>query len=556
MSASIVLPDLRFGWPDGTALFDNLNLVVGPGRTGLIGANGCGKSTLLKLIAGELRPERGSVTRTGRMAYLPQDIALDADLRVDEVLGIAGIRAALRAIEAGVVTGANLAVVGDRWDAEERARSMLDQLGLSGIGLDRTVGQVSGGEAVLLALAARLLHRPDVLLLDEPTNNLDLHARAALYQAVLGFAGTVVIVSHDRELLDLVDQVAELRDGAVRSYGGNLTAYERAVAAEQEAAGRMVRAAAADVRRQRRDLVETRVKIDRRRRYGRKMETTGMPKAAINHLKKAAQVSAGKLRETHIDRLDRARERLAEAEQAVRDEQEIRIDLPGTAIPAGRTALSLRDVRLRTGLRVSLEVRGPERIALVGGNGAGKTTLLHTIAGITPISAGDMPGGGDPRPGGDLPGDGDLPGGGDLRRPVPLRYLPQRLDLLDDAASVAANVARFAPAASPHEIRARLARFLFRGDRVDALAGTLSGGERFRAVLAALLLAEPPPQLLLLDEPTNSLDLASVRRLVEALAAYRGALIVASHDLPFLRAVGTTRWLRIGPEGLATIDPL
>jgi ATPase subunit of ABC transporter with duplicated ATPase domains len=141
---------------------------------------------------------------------------------------------------------------------------------------------------------------------------------------------------------------------------------------------------------------------------------------------------------------------------------------------------------------------------------------------------------------------GALPvGSGELRAAVPLRYLPQRLDLLDGAASIAANVARFAPDATDNEIRARLARFLFRGDRADQPVSTLSGGERFRATLAALLLASPAPQLLLLDEPTNSLDLASARQLTEALSAYRGALVVASHDLPFLRGIGITRWLRL-----------
>jgi len=123
--------------------------------------------------------------------------------------------------------------------------------------------------------------------------------------------------------------------------------------------------------------------------------------------------------------------------------------------------------------------------------------------------------------------------------------------------TVVDNVRQAAPAASVNEVRASLARFLFRGERADRKAGTLSGGERFRAVLAALLLAQPAPQLLLLDEPTNSLDLASVRQLSQALAGYRGALLVASHDLPFLRSAGITRWLRLDPAtGLTVIDAL
>ncbi len=115
--------------------------------------------------------------------------------------------------------------------------------------------------------------------------------------------------------------------------------------------------------------------------------------------------------------------------------------------------------------------------------------------------------------------------------------------MLDDELSVVENVARFAPDATDNRIRARLAHFLFRGARADRPAGTLSGGERFRAALAALLLAEPAPQLLMLDEPTNNLDMASVRRLTAALDAYEGALIVAGHDVPFLESIGITRWL-------------
>lgn len=128
------------------------------------------------------------------------------------------------------------------------------------------------------------------------------------------------------------------------------------------------------------------------------------------------------------------------------------------------------------------------------------------------------------------------------------RFLPQRLDVLDESRSVVENVARFAPQATNNVIRARLAHFLFRGARADRPAGTLSGGERFRAALAALLLAEPAPQLLMLDEPTNNLDLASVRQLTNALESYRGALVVASHDVPFLESIGITRWLMLDGE--------
>jgi ATPase subunit of ABC transporter with duplicated ATPase domains len=522
LPVSLTCTALSFAWPDGTPVFDGLDVAFGPGRTGLVGVNGSGKSTLLKLLAGELTPSGGTVRVTGETGHLPQNVTLDTALRVDEALGIAERRAALHAIEAGEAAVEHFETLGDDWDVEERALATLGELGLGHVGLDRTVGELSGGESVLLRLAALLLRRPDVLLLDEPTNNLDLYARRRLYDAVSAWTGVLVVVSHDRELHDRVDRIADLRGGEITFYGGNFAAYEEQLAAEQEAAERMVRAAGADVRRQRRELLDAQVKLARRKRYGQKMwDSKREPKIVMGARKRAAQESAGKHRILHEERLAEARERLEEAVEAVRDDDEIRVDLPHTAVPPGRTVLTLREVRLAYGAGAAgnLDVRGPERIALVGRNGAGKTTLLRTIAGqLAPVA-------------------------GEAHAHVPLRFLPQRLDVLDGDLTVAENVARFAPDATGNRIRARLARFLFRGARADQRADTLSGGERFRAALAALMLAEPAPQLLMLDEPTNNLDMASVRQLTTALESYEGALIVARHDLPFLQSAGITRWL-------------
>jgi len=564
MTAAIVCSDLSFGWPDGTPVLSGLTASFGPGRTGLIGVNGSGKSTLLRLIAGELRPGSGQVRADGDVGYLPQAITLGTHRTVSDLLGITAARAALHAIEAGQAGEEVFAAIGDDWDVEERARAWLDRLGLD-VALDDRVEQLSGGETVLAALAALFLRRPGILLLDEPTNNLDLDRRERLYDAVVSWTGVMVIVSHDRELLGLVDQIADLSAGSIRMYGGNLPAYEELLAAEQAAADRAVSTAEADVRRERRDLAEAQTKQARRDRQGRKLAESGsMPRIMAQARKRHAQETAGRSRELHAERLQAARDRLAEAEQAVRDDAEIRVELPATAVPAGRTVLTVAGLdgarwhpaagsrspapspaaglrgsassptagpRGPVGMLSELIVRGPERIALTGPNGSGKTTLLRGIAGLADLD------------------------GVTVRRGTVVGYLPQRLDILDDSLTVVDNVRAAAPSASVNEVRASLARFLFRGDRADRVAGTLSGGERFRAVLAALLLAQPAPQLLLLDEPTNNLDLASVRQLSQALEGYRGALIVASHDVPFLRSAGITRWLRLDRDaGLTTID--
>ena len=568
MTAAIVCSDLSFSWPDGASVLSGLTVSFGPGRTGLIGVNGSGKSTLLKLIAGELRPGSGTVKTHGEVGYLPQVITLGTHQSVSGLLGITAARDALHAIEAGETGEDVFAAIGDDWDVEERARAWLDRLGLENLALDDRVERLSGGETIGVALAALFLRRPDILLLDEPTNNLDLDARKRLYDAVASWTGVMVIVSHDRELLALMDQIADLSGGEIRMYGGNLDAYEELLAAEQAAAERAVSSAAADVRREQRDLVEAQVKQARRDRMGRKVAASGgLPRIVAYARKRAAQETAGRSRGLHAGRLEAARGRLEEAEQAVRDDAEIRVDLPGTAVPAGRTVLTVdrpgrnalapgvpgaryapdapgarlrpprprhprRQMRPAGAALAELIVRGPERIALTGPNGAGKTTLLRAIAGLAT------------RP------------GVTVRLGAVTGYLPQRLDILDDSLSVVDNVRAAAPAASVNEVRASLARFLFRGDRADRPASTLSGGERFRAVLAALLLAQPAPQLLLLDEPTNNLDMASVRQLSQALEGYRGALLVASHDVPFLRSAGITRWLRLDREaGLAEIGP-
>ncbi|TNY35329.1 ABC-F family ATP-binding cassette domain-containing protein [Thermomonospora catenispora] len=545
MTHAVVFSGVTFAWPDGTPVLTDLDGAFGACRTGLVGLNGSGKTTLLRLIAGELRPQSGTITVSGTVGHLPQHLPLGTARTVSDLLGVTEIRAALHAIERGEATEENFAVVGDDWDVEERARAELDRLGLGGVDLDRTVATLSGGEAMMVGLAALFLRRPDVLLLDEPTNNLDLDARRRLQEAIGSWPGVLIVVSHDRALLEGVDEIADLYDGRLRTFGGNFSAYRKALAVEQEAAERAVRAAESEVRRQRRDLMEARLKLARRARHGRMQAERGSePKIVLGARRRAAQESAGKYRLLHEERLRRARERLAEAEEAVRDDEEIRIELPRTRVPAGRTVLVVTGLTPPGGaadpapsggggqeepadrarpLR-ELIVRGPERIALTGPNGSGKTTLLRAVTGERPLP------------------------GVEVRVGVEgVRHLPQRLDVLDDSRSLVDNVRAFAPDASPNEVRAGLARFLFRGERADRLAGGLSGGERFRAVLAALLLADPAPQLLLLDEPTNNLDLASVRQLVQALEAYQGALLVVSHDLPFLEELGITRWLRMDP---------
>ena len=518
---SLVCSHLSFSWPSGQVVLDDLSASFPAGRTGLVGRNGVGKSTLLRILAGELIPTSGSFSGPETVGYLPQQLVLDRSRTVAEVLGIEQIIAALGRIDAGAGEASDFELVGDRWDIEERSTAALSDFGLSDVRFDRTIGTLSGGQVILLALASLFLARPEVLILDEPTNNLDRHARGLLYDAVQRWRGPVVMVSHDRELLELVDHIGELRDGAIRFFGGTFSDYTTDLEVEQQAAARAVRSAQGDLQRQQRELAEARIKLDRRQRFARS-QAENVPKIVAGAKKRAAEVSAGKLRGGHQADVAEARQHLEAAEERLRDDDLIRVDLTATRVPRARDIVVISDLVLRNGVPVELHVRGPERIGLVGPNGSGKTTLIDTITGAVPPRAGSV----------------------DVR--VPFRLLPQRLQLLSDDETVLAGLSRHAPTADTNTLRAQLARFLLSADTVARPVGTLSGGERFRATLAALLLAEPAPQLLILDEPTNNLDLDSVRQLTAALAGFEGAMIVASHDERLLADLALDRRLDLG----------
>ena len=536
--ARIVCSNLSFTWPDDTPVFRDLSFTVPGGRTGLVAPNGTGKSTLLRLIAGDLRPGGGSVTVAGLLGYLPQTLPLTAESTVAQILGIAPVLAALAAVESGDVREEHFALIGSDWDIEERTRAQLERLGLADIALTRGLDTLSGGQIITLGLAAQLLRRPDVLLLDEPTNNLDIDMRHRLYGVLEDWNGCLLVVAHDRPLLDRMDRIAELDRGEIRFHGGNFTAYEHGVQAAREVAEKNVRTAEQEVKREKREMQQARERAARRAgTAARTLGDAGLPTIFAGTMKRNAQESSARANQTHTSRVDAARDRLDRAQRAVREDQRIVLDLPGTEVPAGRTVFEGEGIGVRLGERemftgsgVDLIIRGPERIALTGPNGAGKSTLLRVLAGAL------------------------TPDRGRIRHAQGrVAYLSQRLDLLDPASSVAENLAVSAPQLSAAERMNALARLLFRGPAAHRPVRALSGGERLRASLACALFAEPAPHLLLLDEPTNNLDLVGIGQLESALEAYRGAFSVVSHDERFLTEVRVQRWLRLAEGRLSQV---
>ncbi|MDR7385407.1 ABC-F family ATP-binding cassette domain-containing protein [Promicromonospora iranensis] len=549
---SVVLHDVTFAWPDGAVALDHVSGAFGRGRTGLTGLNGAGKSTLLRLVAGLLTPTSGKVTLSGTADYLPQRITLDVDATVADLLGISPVVRALRAIESGDVDPGHFDVVGDDWDVEERAVALLSATGLP-TGLDRSVATLSGGETVLTAITGVRLRQSSgsasVALLDEPTNNLDGDARERLYELVRGWRGALVVVSHDLALLELMDETAELRGGSLTTFGGPYSQYREWLEVQQEAAAQALRSAEQTLRREKRQRIEAEERIAHSERKGRKdAANSKYVKAVINDRRNSAEKSAGARRGMLDDKVGAARAAVDQAERAVRDDDRISVDLPDPGVPAGRRLAVLRGADGR-----EIVLQGPERIALTGPNGVGKTTLLERLLSAphptSPLSAGYVR---DETDSARQIASTQRGGASGELLTDRVAYLPQRVDVLPDDSPVLEAVRAGAPHVPPGELRNRLARFLVRGAAVDRPVATLSGGERFRVALARLLLADPPAQLLVLDEPTNNLDIASTDQLVAALSAYRGALLVVSHDTAFLDRLGLDAEIRLDAEGNLT----
>lgn len=534
----ITFTDLSVTWADGTECFSALSGSIPRGVTGLVGDNGSGKSTLLRVLTGQLEPTAGSLHRAASIAYVPQDITAQSESTMDQLLGIGHILKSLRVIEAGSVEEAEYDVVGDDWDIEERAQAELAARGLP-TDLKRRVTELSGGEIMRAALAGAVLRRAQLTVLDEPTNNLDAAAREDLFATVRGWKASLLIVSHDRQLLELVDQIVELRDGQLTEFGGTYSEYETYLATQQEAALREVSRAEAEAKKQKRERIEEETKLSHRSTRGEKFKRQKRkPGMAMGNDAMSAQVQAGKLRGILAEREKTAAAAAAEARDALRADRHIRVQLPQTAVANGTKVLEL-ERSLTDGDTERFDMAGPERVRLAGRNGSGKTTLLERIVAWTADSA-------------EGPRDADLAGVAPWTvryRLSPVGYIPQRLTVERPELTLVQELQLANPAATEHACRETLARFLFRGAQSDKQMSELSGGELLRVALARVLTSEPAPKLLILDEPTNNLDLRSVDQLVDALNAFEGALLVVSHDDSFIERIGVTAELALDVEG-------
>ncbi|WP_374470134.1 ABC-F family ATP-binding cassette domain-containing protein [Phenylobacterium sp.] len=526
MPAFVTLDSLSFRAPDGRALLDNLTLAFGAERTGLVGRNGVGKTTLLRLILGELAPLAGTVTVRGRLGVLRQALQPPPGATVAELMGLADALRRLARIEAGSGTEADFADAD--WGLEARLAEALAGVGLAGLDPDRPAATLSGGQVTRAALAGLVAAGPDLLVLDEPTNNLDAEARALVGEVLGRWKGGALVVSHDRGLLRRMDRIVELTGLGARVYGGGYDLYAERKAAEAAAAERALDQAERAVERVARETQAVAERKARRDAGGRRYARSGSaPRILLGGLKRRAQESAGR-GEALAERLrGEAAEDLAAAKARVEPVRALAFELPSSGLPAGRNVLAMDEVAFgypggpRRLDAVSLQITGPERVAVTGPNGAGKTTLIR-------LAAGELE-----------------PTEGRVRRNAPSAFLDQQTALLRPQETLVEAFRRLNPQAGDNAARAALARFLFRNVAADRRVAELSGGERLRAALACVLMADQPPQLLILDEPTNHLDLDSVAAVEAALAGYDGALLVVSHDPDFLAAVGIGRELSL-----------
>ncbi|RBY81964.1 ABC transporter ATP-binding protein [Geodermatophilus sp. TF02-6] len=536
MSATLVARGLAAGH-GARVLFSGLDLVVAPGDVvGLVGVNGAGKSTLLRTLAGELPAESGSVTvspPTATLGYLPQE----HDRRPGETVrgalarrtGVAAAQAALDAATAALAAGADGAddAYGEaleRWlalggaDVDERAAQVVAEVA-PGVPLDAPTTGLSGGQAARVGLAALLLSRHDVLLLDEPTNDLDLAGLDRLERFVRGARGGIVVVSHDREFLArTVTRVVELdlAQQQVRVHDGGYEAY----LVEREVARR-------HAREQYEEYAGTRAGLESRARVQRNWMTKGVRNAVrkgdpdknirARH-RESSEKQAAKARQT-----ERLIERLEVVEEP-RKEWELRMEI-AAAPRAGAVVATLSGAVVRRGDStlgpVDLQVDWGDRVAITGPNGAGKSTLLAALLGRVPLDSGRA----------------------SLGPSVRVGEVDQARGAFLGAQPLLAAFSAEVPDWPASEVRTLLAKYGLTAEHVLRPADTLSPGERTRAGLA--LLQARGVNVLVLDEPTNHLDLPAIEQLEQALAAYRGTLLLVTHDRRMLAAVATTRRLHV-----------
>lgn len=526
----INLHHLSYALPDGRVLLDAVSHDFAVARHGLIGRNGTGKSVLLRILQGSLSAQSGRVARLGRIAYVAQTHTHEPGATLAEVAGIGDILLALSNIEAGSTNPADFDLADGHWRIQDDWARMLDDAGLPAWAPDHPARAASGGELTRVALAGALLQGADGLLLDEPSNHLDARARGWLIEKISTWRGGLIVVSHDRTLLNAMQHIVELDRGTLTGHAGNYSAYRtqrdlQAAAADAALAhARNERAAGLRALRQQHDA-----QLQRSARNARQARASNQAPILLGMKKANAEGHAGRERLRRQQTSAALEDAVTQAAARALAAPGVALALPETVVPSGRRVLHMEDAvppYPANAKALTLSLSGPFRLAVHGPNGCGKSTLLSMLAGEIDAKQGTC----------------------DVR--VPTAMLDQRAAGLPLGQSLLTTLETLGASLPEGELRSRLALLGLGPALVDAPAETLSGGERVKAALACALWRKQPAQLLLLDEPTNHLDITSAEALEQALRQYPGAMVAVSHDTAFLEAIAPTHRLIWGDDAV------
>jgi len=521
--SSFQLHDVQWHLPDGRPLWrEPLRLSIGRERLGIVGRNGVGKSVLAQILAGRV-PSAGTAFRSGRVHVVAPPLLPHDRRSVGEAMGLGPVLAAVERLGAGLATPDDLFLADGHWDLPARMRQALAEAGLPGLEPADPVAALSGGERMRVALAGAMATQARSVILDEPSNHLDAEARAWLLRWLQAATCTVVVVSHDRQLLRAVDRIAELSARGLALYGGSYALYRAQRDGHADAARVALQHAIAE-----RDALLARQRLEqaarqRRQARGRRMaRTANLPSMAINCLRETAEATAARNAQRDADNRRSLDGAVRAAAERAQQPPALFLALPASRVPADKPVLHLQGLRLPRvgGAIIDATLVGPVRVAVTGPNGCGKSTLLRVIAGTL------------------------APQQGSATTPVRTAALDQDGgDALPPHGTLLEGLRALDGPLPGSELRTRLARLRLDATRVSLPLGMLSAGERLKAALAHALWRREPAQMLLLDEPTNHLDLDTILMLQGALQGFEGALIVASHDVEFIEALRPThRW--------------
>ncbi|WP_276876357.1 ABC-F family ATP-binding cassette domain-containing protein [Chryseobacterium joostei] len=520
----ILLQNISFGFPGGNLLFNHINFTIqSHTKSALVGSNGMGKSTLLKIIAHETQPLSGNINIQGEIFYVPQMFGNFNHLTISECLKIDQKLNALEKITNGEVDEKYFEILNDDWDIEERCQNTLQYWGLQDFDLNQKLEGLSGGQKTKVFLAGIQINHPDIIILDEPTNHLDLEGRKLLYDLIEKISATVIIVSHDRSLLNLVDTIFELSNQGITAYGGNFDFYTEQKEVEEEALHNDINAkerALKKAKEKERETLERKQKLDARGKQ--KQEKSGVARIMMNTLRNNAEKNTSKLKNIHAEKINDISGDLRDLRSTVRNFDQMKVNFNDSSLHSGKLLLAVENInfKYRTDKlwaeNLNLEVRSGDRISIKGSNGSGKTTLIKLLLGnIEPFE------------------------GKISRAEFQSIYVDQEYSLINPELTVYDFVQTFNDSAlQESEVKTLLSRFLFGKETWDKKCEFLSGGERLRLLLCGLSISNKAPDLIILDEPTNNLDLQNVEILTNSIKDYHGTLLVISHDEIFLDEIG------------------